>query len=256
MLDEPVDNQDLFRGGATKDNLFPDTRKGCLDTDVLTSLGLTKAQIFEEDGRPDALFFFQLLLPLHDCRTKTVPNDPRKNFYQEVSIFSQIYASRDLQIMGTGYGSVQETATAVDFLRWDASIIMDGVLGGSDGAFYRRFDNRPGNLCHSEEILNAFTKERWHHLKRIYKLNDNIASQKKNQANYIPAYRYDFIYDTLVHNVNALTKKADDDQCVDETTFPFNVYGEPGAGLISLILNKPHVTKGAQLVLSCNVGRL
>ena len=64
------------------------------------------------------------------------------------------------------------------------------------------------------------------------------------------------MFDTIVKNINYLTHKADSDQCVDETTFAFNGWGEQGAGLLNLIMGKPGVTRGAQLVLSLDVGWL
>jgi hypothetical protein len=48
------------RSGASHDNMFPDSRKGSLDADVLRKLGMTKKRMDEKD----ALFFYQLILPI------------------------------------------------------------------------------------------------------------------------------------------------------------------------------------------------
>jgi hypothetical protein len=57
------------------------------------------------------------------------------------------------------------------------------------------------------------------------------------------------IYDVIILNVNALTFKAGLDLCLDETTFPFQGYGEAKTGLFGNIIGKLGVSKGAQLVL-------
>lgn len=153
-------------------------------------------------GLPDALFFYQLLLLLHDTK-QTIKDDPWMPFYQNVSIWSNFYAVQDLRIMVTGYGTVQHWVGATEFLQWDGSVLMDGVLGGSNGAFYRHFNSRENNTCYSPSITSAFTRERWHHLKRIYKLCGNKESPQRGQPNYNPAYKYDYIYKMICHNVNA-----------------------------------------------------
>ena len=250
------DGSNSFRSGATKQIMFPESRKGSLCRDKLTLLGLTAGRMREnEDNLPDSLFFYQLLLPVHDTK-RTVTGDPRQSFYQDVAKWSNLYAIRDLGIGVTGYGTTQNTVGAAEFLQWDGSIVMDGVLGGSDGAIYRRFDSRKGNTNYCKHIAETFSRERWHHIKRIVKLCDNDKAIKRGQVGYEPAYKYDYIFDTLVHNVNALTFKVDSDQCLDETSFGFNGWGEAGAGLVNLIANKPGITRGAQIVLSIDVGRL
>ena len=58
----------------------------------------------------------------------------------------------------------------------------------------------------------------------------------------------------MVTNVNYLSKFADSDQCVDETTYGTNCYGEPCSGLISRLVNKPF-NKGGQVTLMMDVHR-
>ena len=52
----------LEREGVEKDDLFPKSRLGCLDADVLRELGLTPSTVKTNDS----LFFLQLLLPTCD----------------------------------------------------------------------------------------------------------------------------------------------------------------------------------------------
>ena len=104
-----------FRSGATKEDRFPESRKGSLSRDRLTLLGMTADRILEEDGLPDALFFYQLLLPIHNTNL-TVPGDKRQSFYQDVSKWSNLYAIRDLQIVATGYGTTQDYVNPIEIL--------------------------------------------------------------------------------------------------------------------------------------------
>ncbi|KAL3936788.1 MAG: hypothetical protein SGARI_002405 [Bacillariaceae sp.] len=133
---------------------------------------------------------------------------------------------------------------------------MDGVLGGSKGAFLRRFDSRPGNTSYNATIAEAFTKSRWLEIKRVIKLCNNLTAKKRGQDGYNPAYKYDFIYDVICHNVNALTLIAGLDLCGDETTFAFNGWGETGTGLFVLVTGKPGVTRGGQMVIIIDVDRI
>jgi hypothetical protein len=61
-----IQNQTKFnhRVGATKENLFPEDGQLLLDGDYLRKMGLTKQRMVE----CDALFFYQLLLPIVDCK--------------------------------------------------------------------------------------------------------------------------------------------------------------------------------------------
>ena len=118
-----------FRSGATRDNMFPECRKGCLDGVLFEKLGLCKERMLEDDLAPDALFFHQLLLPI--CDTTKNEDDPRKSFYDDVASNSNAYAFSELRI-GCGYGHNFNPVSMAEFVRWDGSIIQDGVLGGSD----------------------------------------------------------------------------------------------------------------------------
>ena len=80
----------VCRSNANRDNLFPECRKGSLDADVLKSLGVSKERMHHtNDDGPDASFWCQLLLPIHDTRNGgTVKGDPRKPCCPHVGISS------------------------------------------------------------------------------------------------------------------------------------------------------------------------
>ena len=95
---------------------------------------------------------------------------------------------------------------------------------------------------------------RWHAIKRVLKLNDNKTAPKRGETGYNPAYKFDLLYECMVHNVNYLTKVADDDQCVDESTYGTAAYGEAYSGLVGRLIGKPF-NKGGQITIMMDVHR-
>lgn len=242
------------RHGATRANMFPDERKGSLDKDVLLKLGMSPERMSNENKVPDALFFYQLLLPICDTSEKhsEVKNDPRKSFYYDVSKFTNQYAMFELDL-GNGYGHHWDYTDPTELLHWDGVTVMDGVRGGSQGAMLRRFDPREDNTAYDKYVAKAMTKTRWLEIKRCIKLCNNKEAPKKAEANYNPAYKYDMIFDTIISNVNALTHRACLDLGGDETSIAHGGYGEKGTGILSRVLNKPGLTKGMQIVLVSDI---
>jgi hypothetical protein len=203
----PLHGLPIFRSGAFHDNmLFPDCRKGNLSASILKHrLGMSAEHMKDKEGFPDdALFFYQLLLPM--CDTALNDNDPRKSFYFDVSRFSNTYAMGELGL-GTEYGHHFKPVLIPELLRWDGVVVQkDGVRGGSDGAIVRRFHKSKYNTAYDALVSKAFSKHRWLEIKRVYKLCNNMSASKKGGDNYDPAYKYDLIYKVLVHNVNAITE--------------------------------------------------
>ena len=237
----------FFRSGATYDNPFPASRQGNLDYSLLKHMGLTKRRLLNHD----ALFFWQLLFPMCDPSKSGIPNDPRLPFYSNVEKWSQKYTAT----MGIGgsYGHSCKPLMVADLVHFDMAVIRDGVLGGMGGAIYRRWDKDGSN--YDEAIASAITHTRWLECKRFYKLNDNDLAPKKGDIGYDPAYKYDYVYKVLVHNVNEVTELGDLDLCGDETTCGHGGYGEAGSGLNARRMNKPGVTFGMQTVLVSDVHR-
>ena len=97
---------------------------------------------------------------------------------------------------------------------------------------------------------------RWRQIKRVMKLcNNHTAIKNKGQEGYEPAYKFDYMMKTIVHNTNVLTREAELDLCGDETTWGFMGYGEAGTDLVSGIKGKPGVSRGGQIVLVSNASR-
>ena len=85
----------------------------------------------------DALFFYQLLLPICDPKRSDIDNDPRKPFYSQVESFSNLYAYSIG--LGGSYGHKLQVIELHQLVRFDGVVVQDGVRGGSDGALYRRW---------------------------------------------------------------------------------------------------------------------
>jgi len=83
------------------------------------------------------------------------------------------------------------------------------------------------------------TATRWLEIKRSIKLNNNLTAFQRGEEGYDPACKYDYIFDVVVHNTNALTLKACLDLCGDESTWLFVGWGPSGSGLINRGLEKP-----------------
>ena len=241
-----------FRSGATRENMFPDCRKGSLCPDVLSRLGCSPTVMKDHEGNPDALFFFQNIFPIGD--TTLNDNDPRLSFYPEMAKFTNGYA---VEIgLCSGYGHKFNLVDIPELVHHHGVLIQDGVLGGSDGAILRRFKKTKYNTAYCPLISKSMTSTRFLQIKRCMKLNNNAATPKKGQEGYNPAAKYDLPYKVLVHNVNAITKSCGLDMCADETTWGHQGFGEAGSGVLGQILGKPGITKGGQTVICSDVDRI
>ena len=171
----------------------------------------------------DALFFYQLLLPICDPSKSGIPNDPRSPFYSEVTNFTNLYAC-SIGLFGSQYSHSFKQVKVQELVHFDGVVVRDGALGGSNCALYQRWMN--GESMFDPLIANAIKYDRFLQIKRSYKLNNNYLAKKIGEANFEPAYKYDLIFKTMVKNCNALTKFAEPNFCCDETTFSHMGYGE------------------------------
>ena len=157
------ESEECHRDGATRENVFPESRVGSLDVDLLKKMGLTAERVTE----CDALFFHQLLLPICDPKKSGIEDDPRKGYYDAVETFSNTYAFGELK-MGNSYGHIFKPVSIPELVRFDGVVVRDGVLGGSSGALYRRWIPN-GSIC-CEMTMNSMNYTRWLEIKRVIKL--------------------------------------------------------------------------------------
>jgi len=127
------------------------------------------------------------------------------------------------------------------------------VHGGSDGSTHRQWQE---GTDYDPHIDDAMQHSRWLQIKRTLKLNNNEKTPKRGETGYEPAHKFDYLWKTIVHNVNAVTKQAYLNLTGDETSWGHQGWGEPGSGLVKRILNKPGVCKGGQIVLLCDQDRI
>jgi len=139
-----VNDRTPFCDGATRDNLFLQACGGSLDRDMLHYLGLTLSRMEEPHRSPDALFFHQLMLPICNIdneKLMTVTKDPHKCFYSNVSRWSNLYAAGELGILGGGYGHDCLTTNPAEVMKWDGTVLMDGLLGTTRISYSSMVDN-------------------------------------------------------------------------------------------------------------------
>lgn len=231
---DEFDDDTYVRIGASRDELKPQSRKGCLDVDVLTKHGLTSSRVAE-----DPLFFLQMLLPIMSPSDSGVDGDHRMPYYSNAAVLTNMYASS--KGVGIGIGHEWKPCTIKDMVRWSAVPIRHGALEGSPGTLKYRWVKKDDRF--RDEFNNSITYSRYLEIKRYFKLNFNHEEAKRGTPEYDPCAKYDYIVKTLIHNMNYCTAAADLDQTIDESTWPFAGYsGEAGGRLI----NKP-VSKGAFL---------
>jgi len=219
------------RGDAKQGNLKPLSRRGSLDVDVLRKHGLTADRMTN-----DPLFFYQLLFPFCDPKKSGVEDDNRMPYYTLATICTNVYAAG--QGAGSGVGHEWKSVNVAQLVHWTGVPIRNGALDGKPGTIYARWNGNDPR--YDPYIDNAMSKSRWKILKRYFKLNNNLQDKTKGDAGYDPCTKYDLVYKALVHNMNYVTKWADLDVTVDESTWGFGGYmGDCGARLI----NKP-VSRG------------
>jgi hypothetical protein len=108
-----------FRRNATTSNLFPKEMRGEFDRDMLTRFGLTEKRM----KNTDALFFFQLLLPICDPSKSGITNDRRAPYYTELSKFTNLYAYQSG--CGADYGHKWHMTSAAELLHFDGVLVHD-----------------------------------------------------------------------------------------------------------------------------------
>lgn len=169
------------RSGATPQDMFPKSRQGCLDAELLKRLGLSATRMKEDD----ALFFLQLLYPICDPKRSGIQDDPRCAFYFDIERYTGTYMSS--QGYGGSYGHTMKPVLAAELVVFHGILVRDGVRGGSKGALYRLW--QPTSTCYDPEVATAMSYTRWKEIRRVIKLNDNARSAPRGSLLYNPAHK-------------------------------------------------------------------
>ncbi len=183
-----VDRNNYVRGGADSENHMPDSRSGKLDGELLKKHGLT----IERVKSCDALFLFNLLLPIHIPKLSGVEDDNRMQFFSIVRAWTNMYAFSPERNWGGSYGHGFQSVSEEELVRWFGELIRDGARGGTGGAIHRRW--MLNDVDHDDCIMNSMSYYRWIKIKSVLKLNNNDKTPKQGDVNYNPCAKYDYIF--------------------------------------------------------------
>lgn len=233
---EEFDEKTYARTGAKFGDLKPESRRGCLDANVLRKHGLTAERM-----RHDPLFFYQLIFPFCAPSDSGVAEDHRMPFYSNVSVFTNMYAM--WKGAGSGYGHDFTPVSIPELVHWAGVPLRNGALDGKPATLFHRWKEHDPR--YDPIIAENIKLSRWRQIKRYFKLSMGIEEKKRGEAGYDPCVKYDYIYRCLVHNMNYVTELADLDSTIDETTWGFSGFSGDAGGRL---MNKPK-SKGD--VMSC-----
>jgi hypothetical protein len=197
---EEFDENTYARTGAKFGDLKPESRRGCLEANVLRKHGLTAEQM-----RHDPLFFYQLLFPFCAPSDSGVAEDHRMPFYSNVSVFTNMYAM--WKGAGSGYGHDFTPVSIPELVHWAGVPLRNGALDGKPATLFHRWKELDPR--YDPIIAENIKLSRWRQIKRYFKLSMGIEEKKRGEAGYDPCVKYDYIYRCLVHNMNYVTELAD-----------------------------------------------
>jgi hypothetical protein len=106
-------------------------------------------------------------------------------FYSKVENYTAKYAAG--LGLGGSYGHIFTPPKIQELLKFDMTLVRDGVLGGSKGSIHLRWDHNDA-LYREEDIAESMRHVRFLQLKRTYKLNDDDFDATKRQQNESPTH--------------------------------------------------------------------
>jgi len=123
-------------------------------------MGLTKKRMEE----CDALFFYQLLVPIGHPSFSGIPNDPRMGYYEEVANCTNEYASGYKRRSGT-YGNKFSPVNAEELVVWDG-IVIRNLSDNIADCWLKNQSN-----TYDRDIDEAMRFHRWLDIKSVMKQN-------------------------------------------------------------------------------------
>ena len=230
LKDQSVHN---CRLGATRENLFPEDRSAKLDIDYLKKMGLTKERVIE----CDALFFYQLLVPVCDPKLSGIKDDPRMGFYETVAQCTNTYAY-GMKNRGGTRGHMFKPTSAPELLVWDGIVIRNLNNNIHDCWMTNQTNTYDGLIARTMHF------RRWVDIKSCMKQNMFYLEKDRKDPEYDPTQKYRLIWDVMTHNMNQILLRGGLDVTCDETTWANSSY----ADVHSRLLGKK-TDKGGQHVL-------
>jgi hypothetical protein len=117
-----------------------------------------------------------------------VEGDCRIPFFTLVEQYTNIYKKFTTGQGGT-CGNKWNNVVAADLVHFFGILVRDGVLGGSHGALYQRWNPQSPMYCH--DIAQSMTFTRFGEIKWNIKLCNNCEAKKHGEEGYDPAYKFD-----------------------------------------------------------------
>eukprot|EP00536_Pseudo-nitzschia_multiseries_P001958 jgi/Psemu1/4602/gm1.4602_g len=159
----------------------------------------------------------------------------RRLFYSKISRRSSNYANHDHTWKGHYVGRI----TLKDVFRFDGLLFLRNAL-------------------YSHQVAQTMSWYHWHQIEANLKLNCNLEARvqmpecKQDMSTFNCAYKFDYIYEALVHNTWYFTEKAGDDLCMDESSWPYYGFGRP---MVDSLQNSMF-SRGGHTVILSDVDRL
>ena len=203
------------RFGASRDELFPPDRQVHLDINYLKKMGLTRQRMIE----CDALFFYQLLLPICDPAMSGINEDPRMTYYEKVATNTNMYAYGVKKRGGTR-GHLFRPTDSQELLVWDG-IVCRNLNNNIAESWMMNQSN-----TYDREISEAMHYRRWIDIKACLKQNEFWTEKKRGEEGYDPTQKYRLVWDVMTFNMNQIIEKGGLDVTMDETTWPNSSYAD------------------------------
>ncbi len=178
-----------------------------MDVTFLKKMGLSKQRMEE----CDALFFYQLLLPIVDPAVSGIKDDTRIGHYKKVARNTNLYAFGPKNRGGTR-GHVYCPTTAEELLVWDG-IVCRNINTNITESWMMNQSN-----TFDKEIMEAMHFRRWLDIEMCLKQNAFWEEKKKTDKGYGLTQKYRLVWDVMTHNMNQLIDKGSLDLTLDETT--------------------------------------
>jgi hypothetical protein len=185
------------RFGATKDLLFPPDRQVRLDVDYLKKMGLTRKRMLD----CDALFFYQLLLPIVDPAMSRIDEDPRMEFYEEVARNSNFYTI-GLKNRGETRGHVFCPTNAEELFIWNGIVCRNLNNNIAESWMMSQSNTLDGGVADTMHFRH------WLNIKACLKLNEYFTEKKRGDDGYDPTQKYPLVWDVMTHNMSRIIKRG------------------------------------------------
>ena len=162
--DDDEREDQMSRKYASRKNLFPKERKGCLDVNKLKRHGVTRERLRNKD----LLLIYQFILPIHDMQDTKITNDGRIPFYSKKVVWDNNYRNATTR---SGRGNRGKEIEIPDEVHFDGILFYSGSDGGGHD-IHKRW--KKGSSRYLSKIAESPMKYyRWLQVKRFSKLNDN-----------------------------------------------------------------------------------